>query len=244
MVLRRIWQTLKRREPHSDLVLLAMNPYFIPKKFLRDAVRQEAARLDGNLVVDVGCGWQPYRCYFNHFRRYIGLDLAAYRHPDVISAAERLPLRSAVADTVLCTEMLEHTREPKQVCAELARVLRGGGTLLLSAPMSWNLHYEPYDYYRFTRYGLVYLLEEAGLEIVKVVRVGGLISLIGARFVDVIQRNLQGMPLVNRWRRRGVFATLLVMPVNLCFMVLASLFDRLDDSDAIGWLVVGRKPED
>ena len=241
MVLHTVWRTLKRWEPHSDLVLLAINPYFIPKKLLRDVLRREASQLTGDLVVDVGCGWQPYRSFFDHFQRYVGLDIAVHRHPDVISTADHLPLASGIADAVLCTEVIEHTCEPKQVCAELARVLRAGGVLLLSAPMSWNLHYEPYDYYRFTRHGLVYLLEQAGLEVMKVIRVGGLISLIGARLADVIQRKLQCLPVVDRLKGRSVLATLLVLPVNLCFMVLASLFDRLDDSDAIGWLVVACK---
>ncbi len=237
--LHRSWWFLKRAESHSDMTLLALNPHFIPKKMLRDALRREAAHLSGSLAVDVGCGWQPYRHFFNHFQLYIGLDLSLHRMPAIVSTADSLPLADNIADVVLCTEVIEHTKEPKQVCQDLARVLKPGGTLLLSAPMSWNLHYEPYDYFRFTRYGLAYLVEEVGLEVVKVVRVGGLLSLIGARLSDIMQRKLPSLPFTNRWKGIRLFTTfLLVAPINLLFFILASLFDGIDDSDAIGWLVV------
>lgn len=237
-----IWRCLKHLENRYDLVLLLINPYFIPKKLLRDALQRETAQVKGNLVVDVGCGWQPYKIYFKHFDHYVGLDLDANRHPTVVSTADCLPLSNRVVDVIICTEVIEHTREPKQVCCELARVLKPGGGYFLSAPMSWNLHYEPYDYYRFTRYGLVYLMEEAGLEVEKVIRIGGLFSLFGARLVDVVQRKVKSLPLINRIKGSIVLAGLIVAPLNAAFFVLGSLLDGLDSSDAIGWVVVASKP--
>lgn len=243
-MLQAIWRWLKDYAYRNDLVLLLINPDFIPKKLLRDALKREAAHCDGRLMVDAGCGWQPYRMYFEQVKYYVGLDLSAYRKPNVIASVDHLPVRTASADIVLSTEVIEHTQEPKVVCHELARVLREGGTLLLSAPMSWNLHYQPYDYYRFTRYGLVYLLEEAGLEIVRVTRIGGLVSLIGARLTDIIQSKVQRLSLLKRVRARSVLSALVVSPLNASFFLLGRALDSLDETDAIGWLVVARKPSD
>ena len=57
---------------------------------------------------------------------------------------------------------LEHVREPARVLCELARTLAPGGRLLLIAPHEWEEHQQPHDYYRYTRYGLEYLLRQAG----------------------------------------------------------------------------------
>jgi len=155
-----------------------------------------------------------------------------------------LPLKAESADIVLCTEVIEHTQEPKKVCRELARVLRKGGSLLVSAPMSWNLHYKPYDYYRFTCYGLTYILEESGFEVVKTIRIGGVVSLIGARLTDIIQRKVQRLPLVRRTKGSNVIAVLSVCMINVIFYALGRLLDKIDETDAIGWLVVARKRGD
>jgi len=241
-VVHRIWGKIKEWETRSDLLLLLLNPYFIEKKMLRDALKKEAAQLAGRqLVIDIGCGEQPYRKYFTQFRQYAGFDLIAPPRSGVISKAANLPLADSVADAVLCTEVIEHTQDPKKVCEEISRVLKKGGTLLLSAPMSWNLHLEPHDYYRFTRHGLVYLLERSGMSVIRVVRIGGIVSLIGARLADVLHRKLEQLPLGIRPPMRRRVASLAVSPVNSVFYILALIFDRIDETDAIGWLVVAQK---
>jgi len=52
----------------------------------------------------------------------------------VRSDAECLPFRDGFFDMVLCLQLLEHTPFPERVIAEIARVLRPGGNLFLSAP--------------------------------------------------------------------------------------------------------------
>ncbi len=63
--------------------------------------------------------------------------IARSRHPDLRicrSDAELLPFRSGVFDIVLCLQLIEHVPKPENVLAEVARVLKPGGMLFLSAP--------------------------------------------------------------------------------------------------------------
>ncbi len=59
---------------------------------------------------------------------------------------------------VLCTEVLEHLPEPQRAVDEMFRVLKPGGTLLLTTRFLFPIHDAPHDYFRFTKYGLRHLL--------------------------------------------------------------------------------------
>jgi SAM-dependent methyltransferase len=120
------------------------------------------------VVVDVGTGAAPYKKLIPH-ERYIGIDREDRNGvSDVLVADinERFPLSDDIADLVLCTEVLEHTKDPKHVLRELYRILKPGGTIILTTPMTWPLHEIPNDYYRFTRFGLAHMFDEAGFLVI------------------------------------------------------------------------------
>lgn len=79
-----------------------------------------------------------------------------------IAPADHIPLEADTIDAILCTQVLEHVAEPSSVVGEFRRLLRPGGRLWMVAPLVWFLHEQPYDYYRYTSYGLRHLLERAG----------------------------------------------------------------------------------
>jgi SAM-dependent methyltransferase len=126
----------------------------------------------GALVLDAGAGRAQYRGLFAH-ARYETADFLAvkgkrYAQPDYVCDLAAIPVADARFDHVVCTQVLEHLPEPQRVIEELARVLRPGGTLWLSAPLFYAEHERPYDFFRYTRYGLRRLLESARLEVVEV----------------------------------------------------------------------------
>jgi len=232
---------MKKNEAVKSFLLFLLNPYFIHKKKLRDALSKAVRNQTGELILDVGCGLQPYRGLFSGYRRYVGIDSEISRKPDICASAESIPFETATVDAVLCTELLEHLCEPKTVLQEIARVLKPGGLLFLTAPMSWNLHYEPHDYYRYTKYGLAYLADQAGFIVESTTRVGGLFSFIGSRLIDALHSKLRRLPLVNRLRFCGFIASIFLLPLTLFFYILAWPLDKIDDTDAIGWLIVARR---
>jgi SAM-dependent methyltransferase len=227
------------REHDLDL-LFGSYPYFIPKKLLREKIRRSAREVHGRLV-DVGCGYRPYRYLFAGVDTYIGVDADARRRPDIVARVEALPFRDEAADVVLCTEVLEHCPDPFATMREVVRILHPAGVLILTTPMSWNLHYEPHDYFRFTRYGLATILAQAGVRMAAVERVGGVFALTGARLTEVICKSTARALKVLPVPIRLLIVRVLYICMTLCFFTAARLLDWVDKSDAIGWFVIGEK---
>jgi SAM-dependent methyltransferase len=123
----------------------------------------------GQLVLDAGSGRAPYRGLFAH-ARYETADFVAvkgkkYAEQDYVCDLARIPVEDARFDHVLLTQVLEHIPEPATVLAELHRVMAPGGTLWLTAPLFYAEHEKPYDFFRYTQFGLRRLLEDAGFEV-------------------------------------------------------------------------------
>jgi len=162
-----------------------------------------AGGITGHLL-DLGCGAKPYRKVFSKVSSYVGIDLPATisanhmeKRADVYGEIGRLPFCDACFDAVLSTQVLEHVPVPATVVLEAARVLRPGGTILLTIPFVAAEHEEPHDYFRFTRYGMQSLLEQNGFEAVAVKKQFGFWSMVGEMIYWHYQRKVQG----SRWEK-------------------------------------------
>jgi SAM-dependent methyltransferase len=138
---------------------------------LRFVERAAAETPAGARVADVGAGTAPYRELFGH-TDYCAIDWDKSPHNlegiDIVASAERIPEPDGSFDSVLLTQVLEHVPDPGAVLREQHRLLRAGGTLYVTAPLVWELHELPHDYYRYTAPGLEHLLADAGFENVEV----------------------------------------------------------------------------
>lgn len=134
-------------------------------------------------TLDLGCGRQTYRSILLRAgaKEYIGLDMnIGINGVDVQANGDALPFASASLDTVFCTQVLEHVSHPWQVAAEIYRVLKPGGHLILTVPFFYFLHDEPYDYYRYTPHGVVQLFSP--MNPLVVTTVGGPLGMISEFF--------------------------------------------------------------
>lgn len=160
---------------------------------IEDAVSRFASSLPAGVrVLDAGAGEGVYARHFSA-QRYVAVDLAVgdpswdYSRLDVIADLSALPFPDGCFQACLNIVTLEHVREPARVLSEIARVLAPGGRLLLVVPQEWEIHQAPHDYYRFTRYGLVWLLQQAGLRVETLEAAGGFFRVLARRLLNALQ---------------------------------------------------------
>jgi SAM-dependent methyltransferase len=207
---------------------------------IEDAVAAFAGALPaGARVLDAGSGEGQYRHHFAR-QRYCGVDLAIgdagwdYSKVDALADLASLPFGDGTFDAAVHIVTIEHLREPGRALAEIARTLGPGGTLLIAAPHEWEVHQAPHDYFRYTRYGLAYLVEAAGLEVTEMRAAGGYFRLLARRLLNGLQFFTGGF----RWLLFLPAAILLVPPA-----IVAPLVDSLDRDRnfTLGYLCTARK---
>jgi SAM-dependent methyltransferase len=134
---------------------------------LRDFARDAAAEGQDKSfrVLDAGAGRAPYRDLFDHVR-YETCDISDESGvQDFVCDIADLPMPGGTYDLVFCSQTLEHVENPQKVMSELARVTKPGGQLWISAPLFYEEHNKPHDYFRYTQFAWRLLAKRAGLEV-------------------------------------------------------------------------------
>lgn len=235
------------------------NPFHLDRVVLRQSLGEFSTALQGR-VLDVGCGDKPYRTLFPGAAHYVGIEHPAavvhqderagrtFRHLvgiiDAFSDAAEIPFRDASFDACLCTEVLEHVPDPDRVLREIQRVLRPGGVLLVTVPFVGELHETPFDFRRFTSFGLRQSLERAGFAIERL-RSRGNFPVTAAQVVSHALYRL-GAREVQRDGAVHIhpLAAVVVLPLCAAVQTAARPFLRLsrDDALCLGYAALARKP--
>ncbi|AFY81403.1 class I SAM-dependent methyltransferase [Oscillatoria acuminata] len=182
-------------------------------------------------LVDIGCGTKPYKDLLSPYvTDHIGVDHENTIHNkseiDLIGTAYNIPIENAIFDSAICTAVLEHLEEPELALKECYRVLKPGGLAIYSVPFIWHIHEEPRDFYRFSKYGLKYLFEKVGFEIVEIKALSGFWVTFGQLFVYNLYRLNRG-PL--RWFR-------IIDAVGLCIQLLSYGLNKIDKTEQWTWM--------
>ncbi len=173
------------------------NPFYFARVGLCSVVTAFAPKLNGRLL-DVGCGSKPYQKLFA-VDAYIGLDIDSEPSrqrgiADQYYDGKTFPFTNASFDSVLCSQVLEHVFNPNEFLGEIARVLKPGGKLLLTVPFVWDEHDQPWDYARYTSFGLHALLEKQSFRILVYKKLGADPSIIAQMANAYLYKVSQGLP--------------------------------------------------
>lgn len=131
-------------------------------------------------LIDIGCGVKPYKSMLESFvEEHIGVDHIDTLHDksniDIFGTAYSIPVEEGTFDSAICTAVLEHLEEPEMAIRECYRILKPGGYAVYSVPFIYPLHEEPRDFFRYSKYGLQYLFEKTGFEIIEIRSLSGFI---------------------------------------------------------------------
>ena len=189
-----------------------------------DFLKEAARTLSGGVLADIGCGIKPYETIFSPYTtKHIGIDRQDSPHGgdavDIIGDAYATNLEDNSCDAVLLTEVLEHLEEPKTALVEISRILKPGGVLIGTVPFFWHLHEEPRDFYRYSEYGLAYLLKEGGFDDLDIRPLSGFIVTFSQLSIYYFRR-LQRFPVLRFFNRI----------INWIWQYAAWMLNRVDKS--------------
>lgn len=217
----------------------------IVDKFIQDI---KVAR-PGELLLDAGAGNFRFRDLLKE-KDYIYesqdfnqvFDQDSRGKHTYICDINNIPVETHRFDVIVCTQVLEHLPDPLRAIQELSRILKPGGELFLTTNLLFPIHGAPYDFFRFTNFGLEYLCRESGFSKIEIVARGGFFSLCAKVIFDLPaiatfwllyggtnphgQRELKiiSLPLV-------AFLTPLIFLLDIFATILAFLVVQLDGID-------------
>lgn len=211
---------------------------FQPDRYLLSKQIKKVGHYITGKVLDVGAGEiSRYDQYF-HASEYVRMDVRHGEKVDIVGSADDIPLEDETFDAVVCTQVFEHLEHPEKSAKEICRVLKPEGFLLITAPQMNELHEEPYDFFRYTKYGLVSMFESAGFRVEDISQRGGYFSTNAQmRIRYLIDRfSLYHRPVLGK----------LIAPFCLLYGKFCISLDSVDQSDAnkkhaIGWCIILQK---
>ena len=188
-------------------------------------------------LLDIGCGTKPYKELTKPYvTEHIGLDREDTPHNkeniDIFAEADNIPLPDNSFNTILATSVLEHVELPDKAISEMYRVLKKEGYCIIATPFMWLLHEAPRDFYRYSKFGLKYLLEKNGFEVVSLKPITGFWITFGQQFLYYIRK----------YKRFFVLKLLVVVFTVISQLILFWLFrSEKDENFTSTYLAVGKK---
>lgn len=226
----------------SEIRLRKNDHDYIVMKHLTDDLRNTIPKYATGAVLDIGCGNKPYESLFQDVSTsYTGCDViqSSQNKVDVICEAVNLQFADGSFDTAFSTQVIEHVEDPFKMLSEANRVLRSGGIIIVSAPFCWELHEQPYDFYRYSKYGLKAMFNKHGFEVLELKANGG-------KWAAIFQMNLN--IIYSTFRKKGILRRI----IKVCFLHLrfTTIFNKIgcwmdkkfyDELLTLNYVIIGRK---
>lgn len=216
---------------------------YIHYYFLNQDIKSALETYAKGDFLDLGCGNKPYESWYKPLTTsQIGCDIiqSDKNRVDVLCPATALSFEDNSFDSILCTQVLEHVFEHDKLISEVFRVLRPGGNIILTVPFAWELHEEPYDFFRYTKHGLKQLFEKAGFDINYIKPNGGKWAAIYQLRTNMIYSSFKNRTFINKLRRI-LYNELRLTQLRNHFAIWMDKKFR-DEVFTLNYIVVAHKP--
>jgi len=203
---------------------IVINPFYIIRRGLCKSISKFSLKFSGD-ILDFGCGSKPYESLFKNAKNYVGVDIKISGHNHRDSKVDffydgfKLPFDDNKFDGVVCFEVIEHIFNVDEVLIEIYRVIRPGGLLLLSIPFAWDEHEAPFDFARYTSYGIKFILEKNGFKVVEHVKTSTYVLAVFQMLIAYLSQYV--LP------KRGIFRILTLLCVVFPLNVMSLIFNAL-----------------
>lgn len=218
---------LRREDFLTTSFSILISPIYIIRRGLYKEISRMAPKVAGD-ILDFGCGQKPYKTCFLNASTYVGVDIEVSGHNhedskvDCFYDGKVLPFPDNSFDSVVCFEVLEHVFNVDEVLCEISRVLKPDGIFLGTMPFIWEEHEAPYDFARYTSYGLLHIFKKNNFKVLELVKSTTSILAIGQLLVNYIANNL-----LPHGRMLGRFSQLLIIfPLNLSILLINCIFPK------------------
>jgi SAM-dependent methyltransferase len=207
---------------------LFINPFYFARKGLYKNVSELIPNLKGKLL-DIGCGTKPYQSNCN-VDEYIGLEIddkgnRNHSVADVFYDGKVIPFQDKDFDSILSNQVFEHVFNPNHFLQEINRVIKMGGVFLMTVPFVWDEHEQPYDYARYSSFGLKHILSENGFEVVEHRKINSGIEVIFQLFNAYIYKVTHTTsPYINL-----IISIIIMAPLNITGLILSKILPRNSD---------------
>ena len=215
----------------TNRLSLIINPVYILRKGLVKAIERNKHFVTGD-VLDFGCGSKPYRSLFKNAKSYIGVDVLSSGHDhsrsliDVIFDGTNLPFPNNTFDTVVSFEVFEHVFNSEQILSEISRVLKPEGHILVTTPFCWGEHEQPYDFARYTSFGMRSIMERNGFRVLSISKTNNSFLAISQMLISYISNHA-----LPKGRFLGIISQLLVVfPLSLLTVILSKVLPQRYES--------------
>ncbi len=227
-MINKLKQLLNREQFEPGLLGLFVNPFYFARKGLFENIIPLAKYIKGK-TLDVGCGQKPYEKFFNS-TQYIGLEIDTVKNrqnkkADFFYDGFTFPFQDKEFDNIIINQVFEHVFNPDDFLKEVNRVLKPGGVLLMTVPFVWDEHEQPYDYARYSSFGVRSILEKYGFQTIEYKKSINDIRLIFQLVNDYIYKKT-----VTKNVYLNLLTTfILISPFNILGELLSKILPRNDD---------------
>ena len=221
--MRKLLRSFKYKQDfNTTFAGILVNPYFLVRYNILKGIKKLSSDFNGGRLLDFGCGSKPYKSYFK-VDEYIGLDTDNSGHShkneniDILYDGKKIPFDDNSFDYIFSSEVLEHVFTIDEIMHELNRVLKNNGKMLITLPFVWNEHEQPYDFARYTSFGIKSILEKNGFEIVEFIKSTNFIETVFQMFTAYLYQSIVPKGL------RSISTLLLVAPINFIGILLGKI---------------------